>query len=137
MAKEEQPKVSEKSLPQGFKLHYYTILDKKMSPRATVCLVVYKGVAARGIALCATKEFLEEGFKDEKGREMARRRLMKAWNRKENIIETISPDGWKTIATIPLSNVGVNSYHNLNKFFEYKGAYDVKLTAIEKGLMGN
>jgi len=137
MAKAEQPKVSDKNVPKGFKFHYYTILNKKMSPKATVCLAIYQKIAIRGISLCATKEFLEGGFKDEFGRNEARHRVMKAWNRKANVDETLSPNGWKTITVIPFPNVGVNGYFNLNMFFKHKGAYDVKLTAMEKRLIGS
>ena len=137
MGKAERPqKVSERDLPLGFKLHYYTILDVKMRPRAMVCLATYDGTVARGISICSLKEFLEGGFKEEDGRKKARRRALKAWNMRKPVRETNRAEAWNAIKEIPVKNIGVKSANDQFEFFRYKGVYGVKPTAVEKRAFG-
>lgn len=141
MAKRNGRKVSDLNMPKGSKIKYYVLNDKERGyPRATVAIGNIDGIFCRGVALCSPTEIkaprivsshtsdmegeVGYGFDEGYGRDKARHRMLRAFNRKENGLPVCSNNGVRVVHSI-------YGRKYVPPFLGFKSGFDVTPTQKE------
>lgn len=108
--------------------HLHRRGERMGCPVATVAVGIWGNRISRGVALCARDEISEKGFVEKEGRDLALRRMLRAFNRKASGDRIKSTRAWRLVNSLE---------GDLDLSLMLKSCYDTHLFPMERDLFAS